>query len=137
MTAEGVSSSHPRGRPDGKSLACLSARNKGKPQVWLLNRFGGEAECLTEAVQAVNDFEWSPDSTRMVLILQDPKPEDAEAAKDKDKEKPAPKPKTPPPFVIDRLQFKEDTVGYLDPPRNHLYLFHVPSNNLTHTTPSA
>src|SRR6266702_4088436 len=123
LTAEGVSSSHPRWSPDGKYLAFLSARNNGKTQVWLLNRFGGEAERLTEAVQAVNDFEWSPDSTRMVLILQDPKPEDAEAAKDKDKEKPAPKPKTPPPFVIDRLQFKEDTVGYLDRRRNHLYVF--------------
>jgi len=134
LTAEGVSSSHPRWSPDGKYLAFLSARNNGKTQVWLLNRFGGEAERLTEAVQAVNDFEWSPDSTRMVLILQDPKPEDAEAAKDKDKDKPAPKPKTPPPFVIDRLQFKEDTVGYLDRRRNHLYVFDVASKKVTQVT---
>src|SRR5260370_269901 len=134
MTAEGVSSSHPRWSPDGKYLAFLSARNNGKTQVWLLNRFGGEAERLTEAVQAVNDFEWSPDSTRMVLILQDPKPEDAEAAKDKDKDKPAPKPKTPPPFVIDRLQFKEDTVGYLDRRRTHLYVFDIASKKTTQTT---
>ena len=134
LSVEGVSSSHPRWSPDGKYLAFLSARNNGKTQVWLLNRFGGEAERLTEAVQAVNDFEWSPDSTRMVLILQDPKPEDAEAAKDKDKEKPAPKPKTPPPFVIDRLQFKEDTVGYLDRRRNHLYVFDVASKKVTQVT---
>src|SRR6266704_3541944 len=134
LTAEGVSSSHPRWSPDGKYLAFLSARNNGKTQVWLLNRFGGEAEHLTEAVQGINDFEWSPDSTRMVLILQDPKPEDAEAAKDKDKEKPAPKPKTPPPFVIDRLQFKEDTVGYLDRRRNHLYVFDVASKKVTQVT---
>ncbi len=134
LSVEGVSSSHPRWSPDGKYLAFLSARNNGKTQVWLLNRFGGEAERLTEAVQAVNDFEWSPDSTRMVLILQDPKPEDAEAAKDKDKDKPAPKPKTPPPFVIDRLQFKEDTVGYLDRRRNHLYVFDVASKKVTQVT---
>src|SRR6266700_3487205 len=134
MTAEGVSSSHPRWSPDGKYLAFLSARNNGKTQVWLLNRFGGEAERLTEAIQGVNDFEWSPDSTRMVLIFQDPKPEDAEAAKDKDKDKPAPKPKTPPPFLIDRLQFKEDTVGYLDRRRNHLYVFDVASKKVTQVT---
>ena len=134
MTAEGVSSSHPRWSPDGKYLAFLSARNNGKTQVWLLNRFGGEAERLTEAIQGVNDFEWSPDSTRMVLIFQDPKPEDAEAAKDKDKDKPAPKPKTPPPFLIDRLQFKEDTVGYLDRRRNHLYVFDVASKRVTQVT---
>src|SRR6266446_8840083 len=43
MTAEGVSSSHPRWSPDGKYLAFLSARNEGKTQIWLLNRSGGEA----------------------------------------------------------------------------------------------
>src|SRR6266849_2661369 len=106
LTAEGVSSGHPRWSLDGKFLAFLSARNGGKNQVWLLNRLGGEAVRLTETAQGVNDFEWSPDSTRLVLILQDPKPEDLEAAKDKDKPAPA-KPKTPPPFVIDRLQFKQ------------------------------
>jgi len=134
MTAEGVSSSHPRWSPDGKYLAFLSSRNAGKSQVWLLNRLGGEGVRLTETPQGVNDFEWSPDSTRLVLVLQDPKPEDVEAAKEKDKDKPAPKPKTPPPFVIDRLQFKEDTVGYLDRRRTHLYIFDVATKSLTQVT---
>ena len=72
----------------------------------------------------------------MVLILRDPKPEDLEAAKDKDKDKPAAaaKPKTPPPFVIDRLQFKRDTVGYLDRRRTHLYVFDVVSKKSTQVT---
>jgi dipeptidyl aminopeptidase/acylaminoacyl peptidase len=136
MTAEGVSSSHARWSPDGKFLAFLSSRNQGKGQVWLLNRLGGEAVKLTETVQGVNDFEWSPDSTRLVLVLQDPKPEDIESAKDKDKdkEKPAAKPKTPPPYVIDRLQFKEDIVGYLDHRRDHLYVFDVASKKSTQLT---
>ena len=138
MTAEGVSSSHPRWSPDGKYLAFLSTRNAGKPQVWLLNRLGGEAVVLTETVQGVNDFEWSPDSTRLVLVLEDPKPEDIETAKEKDKEKdkekPAAKPKTPPPFVIDRLQFKQDIVGYLDHRRDHLYVFDVASKKTTQIT---
>src|SRR5437016_6656107 len=134
MTAEGVSSSHPRWSPDGKYLAFLPSRNAGKSQVWLLNRLGGEAVRLTDTVQGVTDFEWSPDSTRLILVLQDPKLEDAEAAKDKDKHTPAPKTKTPPPFVIDRLQFKEDTVGYLDRRRTHLYLFEVASKRVTQIT---
>jgi dipeptidyl aminopeptidase/acylaminoacyl peptidase len=134
LTAEGVSSSHPRWSPDSKYLAFLSARNGGKNQVWLLDRRGGEAQKLTEVAQGVNDFEWSPDSARLVLVLQDPKPEDAEAAKDKDKDKPAAKPKTTPPFVIDRLQFKEDTVGYLDRRRTHLYAFDVSSKKATQLT---
>jgi len=134
VTAEGVSSSHPRWSPDGKYISFLSARNGGKNQIWLLDRRGGEAQHLTEIPQGVNDFEWSPDSSCLTLILQDPKPEDAEAAKDKDKDKPAPKPKTPPPFVIDRLQFKEDTVGYLDHRRTHLYVFDVTSKKSTQLT---
>jgi dipeptidyl aminopeptidase/acylaminoacyl peptidase len=134
LTAEGVSSTHPRWSPDGKYVAFLSARNAGKNQVWLLDRRGGEAQKLTEVAQGVNDFEWSPDSTRLVLILQDPKPEDVEAAKDKDKDKPAAKPKTPPPFVIDRLQFKQDIVGYLDHRRDHLHVFDVASKKITQIT---
>jgi len=80
MSAEGVSSSHPRWSPDGKYLAVLSARAGAKNQVWLLDRRGGEAQRLTEVAQGVNDFEWSPDSTRLILVLQDPKPEEVEAA---------------------------------------------------------
>src|SRR6267378_4271799 len=53
MTAEGVSSSHPRWSPDGKYLAFLSARNGGKNQVWLLDRRGGEAQKLTEVAQGI------------------------------------------------------------------------------------
>ena len=136
LTAEGVSSSHARWSPDGKYLSFLSARNGGKSQVWLLDRRGGEAVRLTETVQGVDDFEWSPDNSRLVLVLRDPKPEDLEAAKEKDKPAPAtpPKPKTPPPFVIDRLQFKRDTVGYLDRRRTHLYIFNVSAKSTTQIT---
>jgi dipeptidyl aminopeptidase/acylaminoacyl peptidase len=133
MTAEGISSGHPRWSPDGKYLAFTSSRNNGKSQVWLLNRVGGEAVRLTDIAQGVGDFEWSPDSTRLVLALQDPKPEDAEAEKDKDKPAPA-KPKTQPPYVIDRLQFKEDTIGYLDNRRTHLYIFNIEKKSVTQIT---
>ncbi len=104
--------------------------------MWLLDRRGGEAVRLTDIAQGVDDFEWSPDSTRLVLILRDPKPEDLEAAKNKEKPAPAtpPKPKTPPPFVIDRLQFKRDTVGYLDRRRTHLYVFNVSAKTTTQIT---
>jgi dipeptidyl aminopeptidase/acylaminoacyl peptidase len=146
MTAEKVSSSHPRWSPDGKFLAFLSKRNEGKNQVWLLNRMGGEAQQLTEAIQDVDDFAWSPDSKRLVLILQDPSPEELDEAKAKEKDKPgnndkdkgkdatAKKPKTPPPFVIDRYRFKTDTVGYLDRRRTHLYVFDVATKAVVQIT---
>ena len=146
MTAEEVSSSHPRWSPDGKFLAFLSKRGEGKGQVWLLNRMGGEAQKLTDTVQDVEDFVWSPDSQRLVLILQDPTPEELDEAKAKEKDKPGSgdkdkdkgakpkKPKTAPPFVIDRYRFKTDTVGYLDRRRTHLYVFDVASKAVVQIT---
>jgi dipeptidyl aminopeptidase/acylaminoacyl peptidase len=145
MTAEGVSSSHPRWSPDGKYLALLSARNEGKTQVWLLNRAGGEAQRLTDTPQDVEDFVWSPDSRRLSLILRDPTPEELEAAKDKSSDKEdddkatsdkatKKKPKTQKPWVIDRLQFKADEIGYLDHRRNHLYVFDLAAKSLTQVT---
>jgi Tol biopolymer transport system component len=145
MSAEGVSSSHPRWSPDGKYLAFLSARNEGKTQIWLLNRSGGEAQHLTDTPQDVDDFVWSPDSKRLVIILRDPSEEELATAKtkdkenekedaaDKDKEKDK-KPKTRKPWVIDRLQFKTDEVGYLDRRRAHLYVLDLATKNLTQIT---
>jgi dipeptidyl aminopeptidase/acylaminoacyl peptidase len=118
MTAKGSSASSPRWSPDGRYLGFLAARAGGETQVWLLNRLGGEAEQLTEVKQGVDGFTWSPDATRLALVIQDPTPEQAgdtswigRAAK------------TPPPWVIDRLQFKRDGRGYLDHRRTHLFVF--------------
>jgi dipeptidyl aminopeptidase/acylaminoacyl peptidase len=137
MTAEGVSSSHPRWSPDGKYLAFLSARSEGKTQVWLLNRSGGEAQRVTDTPQDVDDFAWSPDGTRLVLVLRDPSEEELAAVKTKDKEKEDAndkKPKTKKPWVIDRLQFKTDEVGYLDRRRAHLYVLDLATGSLTQIT---
>jgi dipeptidyl aminopeptidase/acylaminoacyl peptidase len=145
LTSSGVSSSHSRWSPDGKSIAFLSARDEGKTQVWLLNVRGGEAERLTIASQDVEDFVWSPDSRSLVLILRDPSPEEIEAASEhKDKDAPRSgsaaehdakdKKKAQKPWVIDRLQFKFDEVGYLDRRRTHLYLFDLAAKSLKQIT---
>jgi len=137
LTTEEASSSHPRWRPDGKFLAFLSARNDGKTQVWLLNRQGGEAAKLTDTAQDVDDFEWAPDGKRLVLVLRDPTPDELEAAKAKDKSDDGAKDKktkTPKPWVVDRQQFKRDTIGYLDRRRTHLYVFDVAAKSLTQIT---
>lgn len=138
LTAEGVSSSHPRWSPDGKWLAFLSARNGGETQVWLLNRLGGEAQQLTHTPQDVDDFVWSPDSTRLVLVLRDASEEELEAFKtkvpDSDSSDSDKKTKIPKPWVIDRLQFKRDVVGYLDHRRTHLHVLDIASKKLAQVT---
>ena len=149
LTAENSSSDHPRWSPDGRFLAFLSTRKDkdsddedAKTQVYLLNRQGGEAQQLTRTIQDVEDFAWSPDSKKLVLVLRDPSPEELEAAPSKGKdddevgaEKAASKkPKAQRPWVIDRLLFKSDTVGYLDRRRTHLYAFDLASKSVTQVT---
>jgi dipeptidyl aminopeptidase/acylaminoacyl peptidase len=133
LTAEGSSASRPRWSPDGKYLAFRSARDEGKIQVWTLFRQGGEAVQLTDTAQDVKAFEWSPDGKRMVIVLQDPTPQELEEKEraDSGKEK---EEKTPPPWVVDRRQFKQDYVGYLDRRRTHLYLLDVETKELTQIT---
>lgn len=133
LTAADSNSDHPRWSPDGKYLAFLSSRqdahgDDGKNEVYLLNLQGGEAQRLTDTVQDVDDFAWSPDGKRLVLVLRDPSPEELEAAGG-DKSS-AQKPKAQGPWVIDRLLFKEDNVGYLDRRRTHLYVFDVASKSM-------
>jgi len=123
MTARGSSATRPRWSPDGKHLAFLSNRewersSKGQ-QVYTLDLRGGEGIPLTSVEQGVEAYEWSPDGKRLVLVIRDPKPSQGKA---------------PGPWVIDRLLFKEDYVGYLNRLRAHLYVFDVETKALAQIT---
>jgi len=136
--------SHPRFSPDGTYLAFIAARSKGdgeesddpadKPQVWLLNRAGGEAERVTQLPGGVSGFEWSPDSSQMVLVSSDPEkktdviadtgnPDDDNTGNKDALIKNKSKHDTPKPIVIDRYRFKQDIEGYLGDRYERLYLF--------------
>jgi len=111
------SASAPAWSPDGRYLAFLSDRTD-KEQVWALPAAGGEAFRLTDVKQGVNAFAWSPDSTRLALVIDDPDPlEGVEKKTDAEK--------APRPIVITRLQHKQDGKGYLDTRRSHLYIAQV------------
>ena len=128
MTAKGSSASRPRWSPDGKYLSFLAARDDDKSQVWTLFRKGGDSVQFTEIAQGVKSYDWSPDGGKLLLTLQDPKPGELEEDNGEDEEK------TPKPWVIDRLQFKQDYTGYLDRCRTHLYVFDVESKTTTQIT---
>jgi hypothetical protein len=72
---------------------------------------------VTDLKAGVNDFAWSPDGTRIVLVVED---------EDKDE--------TTKPIVIDRFRFMQDVIGYLGKRRDHLYLFDVASRQVTQLT---
>src|SRR4030095_6692269 len=83
---------------------------------WVIDKRGGEARQLTNVKQELEDFEWSPDSKQLVLVMEET---------DEQSEK---KPK---PIVIDRYHFKQDIQGYLTATsRSHLYLFDIQSQKL-------
>jgi dipeptidyl aminopeptidase/acylaminoacyl peptidase len=148
----------PRWSADGRQLAFLSARTDAceKPQLWLLPvAAGGEAVRLTEFQRDIDDFAWSPDGKRLVLVVEDdpdemtpekpepeagpgkPKPGAASAAPDeKDADEHCPlKDKKPKPIEVTRYKFKEDIAGYLTRKRSHLYLFDMESRKSELLTP--
>jgi dipeptidyl aminopeptidase/acylaminoacyl peptidase len=152
--------SRPRWSPDGKYLTFLSGRTQGEEgekksgaQLWLLDRRGGEAVRITELKGGVTDYEWSPDSSRLVLVVPDPEDEDEAPAKpaaatpaapdkpptdkpaaDKPGAEAPKKPKTPKPIVIDRYTFKRDGDGYLGKQRSHLSVLTVATRKVDSLT---
>jgi len=121
--------SHPEFSPDGKYISFLSSRpGKAKgTQIWVLNRLGGEPEQFTEITGwEIQDYEWSPDSKRLLLTVEPKSEPEAEEGKP-----PAP----PKPIVIDRYHFKQDIQGYLrDDQRGSLYLYDIATKKLDKLT---
>ena len=77
---------------------------------------------------------WSPDSQRLVLVVNDPDPIVAAEVEAREKA-PEGAGKTVKPIVIDRYQFKRDVDGFLRGERSHLYLFDVTSKKAEILTP--
>jgi dipeptidyl aminopeptidase/acylaminoacyl peptidase len=125
------SASSPKWSPDGQYISFLSGRPgqaKGT-QIWVMDRRGGEARQLSGLKAKISDFVWSPDSKRLALVMHldsEPEPDPKKAPADQ----PPPKP-----VVIDRYHFKEDGDGYLNEPRDRIFLYEIESKKLEQLTP--
>ncbi len=103
---------NPKFSPDGKYISFTASRNLSGSQVFLLNRLGGEGIKLTDVKGDLNDYEWSPDSKKLLLSIKDYE----DTAKIKGAK----------PYVINKYRFKADVSGYqYDTRKTHLYLFDV------------
>jgi dipeptidyl aminopeptidase/acylaminoacyl peptidase len=132
LTAERHTSWAPKWSKDGKWLYFLSSRNAQLTQLWKLNMLhGGEAIQVSKMKKrGISSFKFSSDENSFLMVLHDRDPEEIKAETDTSYVKPTQKP----PYVIDRLQFKEDYVGYLNHQRDHIYIYDIPSHKLTQVT---
>ncbi len=130
LTASGSSAWDPYWSRDGSALYFLSDRS-GSSQLWKLPLATfGEAQQVTTLEQGVDRIRFSPDESRLLLAFAGSALEaPAEAEK-------APGPK---PFVITRLEFKEDSGdGYLTGDRaEHLHALDLATGKLTQLTSGA
>lgn len=132
LTAVDQDSWSPHWSKDGKWLYFLSARGGDRTQVWKLNMaHGGEAIQVTRMeTRGVSSIQFSSDEKKLLMVLHDRDPEEIKEEEDENYIKPTSKP----PYVIDRLQFKEDYTGYLNHQRDHVYIYDIPSHKLTQIT---
>ena len=105
MTAKGSSFWSPSWSPDGKYLTFMARSKDQGSQVFTLDMRAGERVQLTNVEGGIGGYKWSPDGKRLLLSIRDKNTDDGSG-----------------PWVIDRLKFKQDYVGYLNRQRTHLYV---------------
>ena len=129
LTAEGFRSTSPRWSPDGKTLAFMSVRTTDAPsvssrgaeasgsepargQIYLLPiTGGGEAIVLTKLKNGVESFQWSPDSSRMVLVGASGPSDDVAPADRKSDVR-----------HYKHIDYKFNDTGWFDDKRRHLWI---------------
>ena len=133
LTNSPDSEGSPRWSPDGKYLSFTSSRpGKAKGnQVWVLDRRGGDARQLTDLKgYRISEYQWSPDSSRLLLLMKESDDPDADEAP-----RTGAPPKPPKPIVIDRYHFKQDMQGYLSGTKHsHIYLWDIDTKKLEQIT---
>lgn len=135
LTQTPTESEHsPEWSPDGRWLGFLSGREAADEdagdQLWRLDRRGGEAERITEVKAGIEDYAWSPDGTRVVLVIPDgDSVETISALSNQPADSTWPE-KTEEPIIVDRFFFKEDYTGYVRRIRRHLYLLDLATRTI-------
>ena len=117
--------------PDDILLGYL-APGRGKyadyQQIWTINTKNLVKRQITRLKANINDFEWSPDGKKIVLVAEP-------NASEKDKKIMAiTNVNSSEPIVIDRYHFKQDGNGFLGDERQHLYLLDIKSRTTTQLT---
>jgi len=127
LTEQTINPSGHAWSPDNKYISFL-ANNKSDDkssaarQLFILDRRGGEPVQLTNVKCNIASYTWSPNGKQILLVLEDPDYTDTA------------KSNVRVPYEINRYQFKQDYVGYLDNRKSHLYLFDIATKQLDSLT---
>jgi dipeptidyl aminopeptidase/acylaminoacyl peptidase len=128
LTSAPQSSNSPRWRPDGKAIAFLSARaaagdaaaDTPRTQVWLLSLGGGEPRRVTNLLNGVSSFQWSPDGGKLVVVGRSGPSDAAKSPSDVRHYRHA--------------NYKFNDSGWFDDKRTHLWIVDVASGRSTQLT---
>lgn len=104
--------------PQGDRIAWVSAR-EGSAQIWLRWMDTGQTAVLTQLTEAPGDLAWSPDGRMLAFTMRVPaqsKPLATMPARPKGAEW------APDVKVIDRLGYRFDGAGYVDPAYTHVFV---------------
>ncbi|PSP74121.1 S9 family peptidase [Halobacteriales archaeon QS_3_64_16] len=94
------------------------ADDEPKSQVWVFDlEVGGDARQVTDREEGVNEFDWGPESERIVVSARDPTDEEREHLEAR-REGEAP-------IETERLQHKFDGAGWLDTVTTYLFVIDV------------
>jgi dipeptidyl aminopeptidase/acylaminoacyl peptidase len=123
LTETPQSEHSPRWSPDGERLAFLSTGKdpEAVDQLWLIDPSGGAPQRVTTLANGVSDYDWAPDSRRLVLI-SGVAPEGSAAESSAG------------PIVIERMLFKRDGYGYLGKARSRLHLLDLDKGSVAQLT---
>lgn len=108
----------PRWSPDGSQLAFISSRT-GTPQLFVMDRSGGEARQVGQFAQGAGSLRWTPDGAHLLVTAVLSVDPDQHGKPGRGVEQRGPDE----PEVCWRLPYKSDGVGYLL--RREIQLFRV------------
>ena len=113
---------HGRWSPDGKSIAFISNRTKGQPQLRMLPADGGESQAITDLPEgSMQHFKWSPDGREIAFVWREGDPDWSAEAKARRKETG----ESDPPRVITTAWYRLDGDGYFQQRRFKLMMVNV------------
>jgi len=121
----GKADTSPRWSPDGETLAFLrkGPGDEDRPQVALIRVSGGEAEVVTDFAVGVTGLEWSPDGTRLAIVVA----EFVDGFDDEEERNRAPR-------RIKDPSFRFDNKGWTYNKRSHIWIHDTATGESTQIT---